>query len=265
MTNKLNIELLFKKKKNHQKITMVSLSSYISAKICEEAGIDTILVGDSLGMVFKGEPNTLGVTLEEMIYHAKAVKKGAPNTFTIVDMPFMSYQSSVEEAIKNCGLAIKETKADAVKIEGGSYFAPLIEKLTKVGIPVCAHIGFTPQWINTIGKFRFMGKTEEEKNIIKEDFKSVVEAGAFMVVFESIPRALARELTSENAITIGIGAGADTDGQVLVFEDIVGLVDFMKPKFVKRYTNGYQIFLDAVKSYKKEVEEKVFPSEEHIY
>ncbi|MGC8677071.1 MAG: 3-methyl-2-oxobutanoate hydroxymethyltransferase [Hydrogenobaculum sp.] len=265
MSNKLNIELLFKKKKNNQKITMVSLSSYISAKICEEAGIDTILVGDSLGMVFKGESNTLGVTLEEMIYHAKAVRRGAPNTFTIVDMPFMSYQSSVEEAIKNCGLVIKETKADAVKIEGGSYFAPLIEKLTKVGVPVCAHIGFTPQWINTIGKFRFMGKTEEEKNMIKEDFKSVIEAGAFMVVFESIPNSLAKELYSESVITIGIGAGSSTDGQVLVFEDIVGLVDFMKPKFVKRYTNGYKIFLEAIKSYKKEVEENMFPSEEHIY
>ncbi len=265
MTNKLSIELLFKKKKNNQKITMVSLSSYIAAKICEEASVDTILVGDSLGMVFKGEPNTLGVSLEEMIYHAKAVKRGAPNTFTIVDMPFMSYQSSVEEAIKNCGTVIKETKADAVKIEGGSYFAPLIEKLTKIGIPVCAHIGFTPQWINTIGRFRFMGKTEQEKAVIKEDFKSVIEAGAFMVVLESIPSSLASELVSENAITIGIGAGASTDGQVLVFEDIVGLVDFIKPRFVKRYVDGYQIFLEAVKSYKKEVEEKAFPSEEHIY
>jgi len=265
MTSKLSIELLFKKKKQAQKITMVSLNSYISAKICEEAGIDTILVGDSLGMVFKGESNTLSVSLEEMIYHAKAVKRGAPNTFTIVDMPFMSYQSSIEEAIKNCGTVIKQTKADAVKIEGGSYFAPLIEKLTKVGIPVCAHIGFTPQWINTIGRFRFMGKTEGEKNIIKEDFKSVVEAGAFMVVFESIPASLTKELVCENAITIGIGAGAHTDGQVLVFEDIVGLVDFIKPKFVKRYANGYQIFLEAIKSYKKEVEENIFPSEEHTY
>jgi len=265
MTNKLNIELLFKKKKNKQKITMVSLNNYISAKICEEAGIDTILVGDSLGMVFKGEPNTLGVSLEEIIYHAKAVRRGAPNTFVIVDMPFMSYQSSIDEAVKNCGNVIKQTKADAVKIEGGSYFAPLIERLTKIGIPVCAHIGFTPQWINAIGKFRFMGKTEEEKNIIKEDFNSVAEAGAFMVVLESIPDSLAKELHSESVITTGIGAGASTDGQVLVFEDIVGLVDFMKPKFVKRYTNGYQIFLEAIKSYKKEVEENIFPSEEHIY
>jgi len=265
MTNKLSIELLFKKKKNKQKITMVSVSNYLSAKICEEAAVDTLLVGDSLGMVFQGESNTLGVSLEDVIYHAKAVRRGAPNTFTIVDMPFISYQASFEEAIKNCGRIIKETKADAVKIEGGSYFAPLIEKLNKVGIPVCSHIGFTPQWINTIGRFRFMGKTDEERQNIKEDFKSVVEAGAFMVVFESIPDVLSKELTSEKAISIGIGAGASTDGQVLVFEDIVGLVDFMKPRFVKRYLNGYQIFLEALKSYKKEVEEGVFPSEEHIY
>ncbi len=263
--SKLSIELLFKKKNQKQKITMVSVSNYISAKICEQANIDTLLVGDSLGMVFQGEPNTLSVELEHMVYHAKAVRKGAPNTFLIVDMPFMSYHSSIEKATEHCGMVIKQTKADAVKIECGSYFAPLIEKLNKVGIPVCAHIGFTPQWINTIGRFRMMGKTKEEKDTIKQDFEDVINAGAFMVVLESVPQSLTSELTSDKAITIGIGAGPDTDGQVLVFEDIVGLVDFIKPKFVKRYINAYEIFLDAVKSYKTEVENSKFPSKENTY
>lgn len=262
---KLNIELLFKKKKENKKISMVAVNNYISAKICQEAGIDVLLVGDSLGMVFQGESNTLSVELEHMIYHAKAVRRGAPDTFLIVDMPFMSYQVSLEEAVKNCGMVIKQTKADAIKIEGGSYFAPLIEKLVHVGIPVCAHVGLTPQWINTIGRFKVMGKKESEQELIRQDFEDVINAGAFMVVLESVSYAFAKSLKTDRAITIGIGAGKDTDGQVLVFEDIVGIIDFVKPKFVKRYIDGKSIFLEALKSYKKEVEEGLFPSDEHTY
>ncbi len=262
---KLSIELLFKKKKEYKKISMIAVNNYISAKICQEAGIDVLLVGDSLGMVFQGEPNTLSVELEHMIYHAKAVRRGAPDTFLIVDMPFMSYQISMEKAIENCGILIKQTKADAVKIEGGSYFAPLIENLVQVGIPVCAHIGLTPQWINTIGRFKVMGKKESEQESIKKDFEDVTNAGAFMVVLEGLSYNFSKSLKTDRAITIGIGAGKDTDGQVLVFEDIVGVVDFVKPKFVKRYVDGKNIFLGAIKSYKKEVEEGLFPSDEHTY
>lgn len=262
---KLNIELLFKKKKEGKKITMISVSNYISAKICQEADIDVLMVGDSLGMVFQGESNTLPVELEHIVYHAKAVRNGAPDTFLIVDMPFMSYQSSIEKAIENCGKVIKQVKADAVKIEGGSYFAPLVERLVKIGIPVCAHIGFTPQFINTIGKFRVIGKKEEEQIIVKKDFDDLVNAGAFMIVLESIPHTLTKSLKTSKSITIGIGAGQDVDGQVLVFEDIVGLVDFIKPKFVKRYIDGKNLFLEAIKSYKKEVEDGKFPSLEYSY
>ncbi len=263
---KLTIQDFFEKKKNKEKIVMISTYDFISAKICEEAGIDTLLVGDSLGMVFKGEENTLNVTLEEMIYHAKAVRKGAPNTFLIVDMPFLSYQVSKEKALENAGKIIKETRADAVKIEGTKELFETVLKLTTNGIPVVGHIGFTPQYIANFGKFKVIGKTEKEIISLKEDIKAFEEAGAFMIVLESIKESTSREIIKESSlITIGIGAGKDLDGQVLVFHDIVGLVDFIKPKFVKRYFDGYKVFVEAIKTFKEEVKKEIFPSHENLY
>lgn len=257
---------LLKKKREGKKITMVSTYDYLSAKLCRQVGIDCILVGDSLGMVFQGLDTTLPVTIEEIVYHTKAVKRGAGDIFIIVDMPFMSYQVSLEEAIRNCGRVIKETGANAVKIEGGREVAELVHRLVSIGIPVVGHIGFTPQSIHALGGYRVVGKMEEEELRLKEDFRALEQAGAFMVVLESIPKDLSKEITQNSkAITIGIGAGPHCDGQVLVFYDLVGLVEDIKPKFVKRYLDGANLFRGALKRFKEEVEEGVFPSEEESY
>ncbi len=262
----ITVRSLFKKKQEGKKIVMVSTYDYISAKLCEQVGIDCILVGDSLGMVFQGQDTTLPVSLEEMIYHTKAVRRGAKNTFVIVDMPFMSYQVSLEEAVRNCGRVIKETGANAVKIEGGEEMAELVYRLVNIGIPVVGHIGFTPQSVHALGGYRVVGRAVEEAERVKRDFKALEEAGAFMVVLESIPKGLTKELTqSSRAITIGIGAGPYCDGQVLVFHDLVGLVEDIKPKFVKRYIEGADLFRNALKKFKSEVEEGIFPSEEESY
>ncbi|MDW8066761.1 MAG: 3-methyl-2-oxobutanoate hydroxymethyltransferase [Aquificaceae bacterium] len=262
----VTIRSLFKKKREGKKITMVSTYDYLSAKLCEQVGIDCILVGDSLGMVFQGLDSTLPVTLEEMIYHAKAVRRGAKESFIIVDMPFMSYQVSIEEAIRNCGRVLKETGANAVKIEGGEEVAQLVHRLVSIGIPVVGHIGFTPQSIHALGGYRVVGRAEEEAQRVKKDFKALEQAGCFMIVLESMPTSLAKEITENSkAITIGIGAGPYCDGQVMVFYDLVGLVEDIKPKFVKRYVEGSILFKQALSEFKKEVEEGLFPSEEESY
>ncbi len=263
--DKVSIRSLYKKKQEGKKITMVSTYDYLTAKLCDEVGIDCILVGDSLGMVFQGLDSTLHVTLEEMIYHTKAVRRGAKRAFVIVDMPFMSYQVSLESAVENCGRVMKETGANAVKIEGGKEVAELVYRLVSIGIPVVGHIGFTPQSIHALGGYRVVGKGEEAQRV-KEDFKALEEAGAFMVVLESMPKGLAKEIwEGSKTITIGIGAGPYCDGQVLVFYDLVGLVEDIKPKFVKRYLNGAELFRKALLEFKKEVEEGVFPGEEESY
>ncbi len=262
----VTLRSLQRKKREGTKITMVSTYDYLSARLCEQVGIDCILVGDSLGMVFQGLDSTLPVSLEDMIYHAKAVRRGAKNCFVIVDMPFMSYQVSLEEAIRNCGRVMKETGANAVKLEGGEELAELVHRLVRIGIPVVGHIGFTPQSVHALGGYRVVGRAEEEAQRIRKDFKALEEAGAFMVVLESIPKDLTKEITEgSKVITIGIGAGPYCDGQVLVFHDLVGLVEEIKPKFVKRYVEGANLFRDALKRFKKEVEEGAFPSEEESY
>ncbi|QWK20327.1 MAG: 3-methyl-2-oxobutanoate hydroxymethyltransferase [Hydrogenobacter thermophilus] len=266
MPEGITIRHLFKKKKDGQKITMVSTYDYISAKLCDEVGIDCVLVGDSLGMVFQGHDSTLPVSLDEMIYHTKAVKRGIKRAFLIVDMPFMSYQVSLEEAIRNCGRVMKETGANAVKLEGGEELADLVYKLVNIGVPVVGHLGFTPQSVHALGGYRVVGKKEEEQERVKRSFKALEDAGAFMIVLESMPSSLAREITqASKSITIGIGAGPYCDGQVLVFHDLVGLVEDIKPRFVKRYVEGAKIFRDALRRYKEEVEKGIFPSEEESY
>lgn len=262
----VTLKTLLKKKREGKKISMVSTYDYWSAKLCDAVGIDCILVGDSLGTVIKGEVDTLSVTLEEIIYHTKCVMRGVKEAFVIADMPFMSYQVSIEKAIENCGRVIKETKAKAVKLEGGSEIAELVYKLTRVGIPVVGHIGFTPQSINVFGKPKVVGKSEEEIKKLREDFKVLEEAGAFMIVLESVPTKVAKELwENSRCVVIGIGAGKYTDGQVLVFHDIVGLLEDFKPKFVRRYLEGAKLIKEALENFKIDIERGDFPSEEESY
>jgi 3-methyl-2-oxobutanoate hydroxymethyltransferase len=263
---RVTLRTLRKKKREGQKITMISTYDFQSARLCEEAGIDSVLVGDSLGMVFQGEDSTLPVTLDQIIYHSRCVRKGAPTRFLIVDMPFMSYQVSIEDGIRNCGRVMKETGAQAVKLEGGEEIAELVYRLVRYGVPVVGHLGYTPQSEHRFGGPRVVGKREEEVEKLKRDLKILEDAGVFMVVLESVPWKVAKELTeSSEVITIGIGAGKYCDGQVLVFHDLVGLVDYTKPKFVRRYAEGAKIFRDALKMFKIDVERGDFPSEGESY
>ncbi len=255
----------FKAKQEKKKITVISTYDYWTAKLCEEAGIDAILVGDSLSMVIQGNDSTLPVTLEEMLYHTKAVKKGAPNTFVITDMPFLTYHTSLEETVKNCGRVLKESKANAVKLEGGEQIADIVYRLTSLGIPVMGHLGLTPQYINTIGGYKVQGKTEESKEKIKKDAKILQEAGCFSIVLEAVPSDLAKEISeSLNIPTIGIGAGKYTDGQVLVFHDLIGIFE-RTPKFVKRYLEAGKLIKDALSVFNNEVKDGRFPSDEYQY
>lgn len=254
-----------KAKKEKRKISMISTYEYWSAKICEEAGIDCILVGDSAGNVIAGYDTTLPVTLDEMIYHAKAVRRGAPNTFIVVDMPFLSYQISAEKAVENAGKIMKETGANAVKIEGGEEIAPVVEKLISIGIPVMGHLGLTPQSVHALGGYKVQGKTEEQQKKIVKDAKILEQCGVFAVVLEAVPSSLAKEITEFLDIpTIGIGAGKDTDGQVLVFHDMLGFFD-KSPKFVKRYLEGKKMIKEALERFNEEVKTGKFPAKEHIY
>jgi 3-methyl-2-oxobutanoate hydroxymethyltransferase len=254
------------KKEQRKKITMLTAYDYPTAQIVDKAGIDTILVGDSLGMVVLGYPSTVPVTMEEMIHHTKAVTRGSTYAFVIGDMPFMSYQTGIEKAIENAGRFIKEGECDAVKLEGGSEVAPVVKAIVTAGIPVCAHIGLTPQTATQLSGFRVQGKDAESARNLINAAKDLETAGAFMVVMECIPETLASRITREVRIpTIGIGAGKDCDGQVLVYHDMVGLFERFTPKFVKQYITLGPMILDALKEYKNEVEEGMFPGEEHTF
>lgn len=260
------IQDFLKKKKEGGKITMLTAYDYPFAQIVDEAGIDCILVGDSLGMVVQGLENTLPVTMDEMIYHTKMVSRAVKNAMVIGDMPFMSYQSGVQDALKNAGRFLKETGAAAVKIEGGSEVVEHIRIMTKSDIPVMAHIGLTPQSIHRMGGYKVQGKTEASARKLMEEAHAVEDAGAFSLLLEAIPMSLAEKITKELAIpTIGIGAGPHCDGQVLVLHDVIGLFERFVPKFVKKYANLKENTLKAVKAYKEEVEKGIFPSEEQSF
>jgi 3-methyl-2-oxobutanoate hydroxymethyltransferase len=263
---KVTIGDLMAKKESGKRISMMTAYDFPGARMVDQAGIDTILVGDSLGMVVLGYTSTVPVTMEEMIHHTKAVMRGTTWAFVIGDMPFMSYQVSIEDAVRNAGRFIKEGGCDAVKLEGGSEVAPVVKAIVTAGIPVCAHIGLTPQTATQLGGFRVQGKdAESARNLIKSA-KDLEAAGAFMVVMECIPDVLAARITKELAIpTIGIGAGRDCDGQVLVYHDTVGLFERFTPKFVKQYIKLGPMIIDALKEYKREVEEGVFPGDEHTF
>lgn len=253
-------------KEKGEKLTMLTAYDYSTAKLVDEAGIHSILVGDSLGMVCLGYEDTLSVTMEDMLHHTKAVARGAKDALVIADMPFMSYQTSVYDAVVNAGRLIKEGHAQAVKLEGGKEVCPQIEAIVKASIPVCAHIGLTPQSIHAFGGFKVQGKGEEAAKRLIEEAQAVEAAGAFAVVLECVPEALAKLITDKISIpTIGIGAGAGCDGQVLVYQDMLGMYADFAPKFVKVFANVGEEMRKGFAAYKKEVQNGTFPAKEHTF
>jgi 3-methyl-2-oxobutanoate hydroxymethyltransferase len=253
-------------KKEKEPIVMMTAYDYPSAKLVEKANVDLILVGDSLGMVVLGYDSTIPVTVEDMIHHTKAVKRGAKHTFIVTDMPFMSYHISVEDALKNAGKIMQESGADAVKVEGAGNIINVIRSLTEAGIPVVAHLGLTPQAVGVLGGYKVQGKDSESAKKLVKDAKLVEEAGAIAVVLECVPHQLAKIITeSLNIPTIGIGAGNDTDGQVLVFHDVIGYGVERTPKFVKQYANVNVNIGEALKGYVNDVRNRKFPAEEHTF
>ncbi|WP_404403470.1 3-methyl-2-oxobutanoate hydroxymethyltransferase [Jeotgalibacillus malaysiensis] len=255
-----------KMKQDGEKITMVTAYDYPSAKAAEQAQSDMILVGDSLGMVVLGYDSTVPVTLEDMIHHAKAVRRGAKNTFIVVDMPFMTYHLSREETLKSAARIMQESGADAVKVEGAGNVLPMIEALVESGIPVMAHLGLTPQSAGVLGGFKVQAKTAEQGIQLINDAAACEKAGAFSVVLECIPQQITEKVSAECQIpTVGIGAGVQADGQVLVFHDLVGYGDHRVPKFVKKYTEVYPDIISAIKQYNEEVKKQEFPAELHSF
>lgn len=266
MSSKLTQPDILRMKSEGRKITMMTAYDYPTGMLVEKAGIDTILVGDSLAMTVLGYDSTSPVTVEEMLHHSRAVARGARNTFIILDMPFGSYNISVEDAVRNANRCIKEGGADAVKLEGGVTAAKIIAAVVEAGIPVLGHIGLTPQTATVLGGFKVQGKTEEAAQKLIEDAKAVEAAGAFGIVLECVPMGLAAEITRLVSIpTIGIGAGPHCDGQVLVYNDVVGLFDKFTPKFVKQFAKLDELILKGLEQYKSEVQTGVFPDEEHSF
>jgi 3-methyl-2-oxobutanoate hydroxymethyltransferase len=263
---KVTVTYTQKMKKTGKKITVLTAYDHPMAKILDEVGIDIILVGDSLGNVILGYENTLPVTMEDIIHHTQAVSRGCKRAMIIADMPFMSYQVSQEEAVRNAGCLIQKGNAEAVKLEGGERVKRTIEAIVQCGIPVMGHVGLTPQSVHAFGGYKVQGKGEEAAQQVMADARAVEEAGAFAIVLEGIPSHLGEQITRKLSIpTIGIGAGPACDGQVLVTYDLLGWYEEFIPKFVKRYANIHQNISQAIKAYRDEVEEGIFPSEEYSF
>lgn len=253
-------------KERGNKLSMLTAYDYSMAKIIDEASVNGILIGDSLGMVIKGEEDTLAVTVEEIIYHTKAVKKGVKNALIVSDMPFLSYHVSVEQAVLNAGRIIKEGGANAVKLEGGAEFVPQIKAIVGAQIPVMGHLGLTPQSVNAFGGFKVQGKNELAARKLIEDAVLLEKAGVFSIVLEGIPEKVAELITKSISIpTIGIGAGKYCDGQILVYQDMLGMFNDFVPKFVKQYANIGEIMKNAISSYVNEVQEGTFPEDKHTF
>lgn len=253
-------------KQTGEKIGMLTAYDFLIAKLLDQVGIDIILVGDSLGNVVQGYETTLPVTVDDMIYHAKAVKRAVKNALIVVDMPFMSYQNSVDEAVRNCGRVMKEVGVGAVKLEGGAYIADIVKHLVKIGIPVMGHLGLTPQAINKFGTYEVRAQDKEEADEILRDAKVLANAGVFAIVLEKIPAALARKVTaSVDVPTIGIGAGPYCDGQVLVVYDMLGLTEEFRPRFVRRYGELAETIRGAFRSYIADVKSQNFPTMKESY
>ena len=260
------IDDFIKMKLNGEKIAMITAYDFVQAGIAGEAGVDIVLVGDSLATTVQGKDNTISATLEEMIYHAKIVKNALKDVFTACDMPFMSYQVNAEQALMNAGRILKESGVNAVKTEGGKVIAGTVKRLVENGIPVIGHIGLMPQFINVLGVYKVQGKIEPQIEKLVDDAKALEDAGAFMIVLEAMPEEAALSVQNNIKIpTIGIGAGRFTDGQVLVFYDAVGMLAQKPPKFVKKFVDSRSMLIDGLKTYKEEVKSGAFPAEENIY
>ena len=263
---KNSISTFLSAKKAGEKLTMLTAYDYSMAKLIDECGVNGILVGDSLGMVCLGYKDTLSVTMEDMLHHTKAVARGTTNALVVADMPFMSYQASLYDAVRNAGRFVQEAGAAAIKLEGGALVCPQIEAIVNAQIPVMAHIGLTPQSVNMFGGFKVQGKNSIDAKKLIDDAKKVEAAGAFAIVLECIPAKLADIISREISIpTIGIGAGAGCDGQILVYQDMLNMFSDFKPKFVKDFANVGDLMRDGFKLYIKEVNEGTFPGPEHCF
>ncbi|MEK6718890.1 MAG: 3-methyl-2-oxobutanoate hydroxymethyltransferase [candidate division NC10 bacterium] len=264
--DKVTVRTLRRMKERGEKITMLTAYDYPMARAVDDAGIDVILVGDSLGMVVLGYPTTLPVSMDEMAHHSRAVARGVSRALVVVDLPFMSYQVSREDALRNAGRLVKESGAEAVKLEGGREVLVAVEALVAAGIPVMGHLGLTPQAYHRMGGYRVQARTAEEADRLLKDAAALERAGIFALVLEGIPAEVARGVTQDLAVpTIGIGAGPFCDGQVLVTHDMLGLQTDLSPKFVKRYAQARQLFVDAMRQFRDEVRSGAFPGPEHSY
>ncbi|HLZ33348.1 MAG TPA: 3-methyl-2-oxobutanoate hydroxymethyltransferase [Nitrospira sp.] len=261
----MNVPDLQRYKRERKKVIVVTAYDALFTRILEQAGIEAILVGDSLGVVVQGKPNTLSVTMEDMLYHTKLVAGAAQRAMVIGDMPFMSYQAGKEDALRNAGRFL-QVGAHAVKLEGGRAILDRVDAMTRIGIPVIGHLGMTPQFVHQYGGYKVQGKGEDQAKVLLSDAKALEEAGAVAVVLEAIPAALAKTITEELSVpTIGIGAGPHCDGQVLVLYDLLGMFDEFVPKFVKPYAHLKADALQALRRYKEEVEQGKFPSDSESY
>jgi 3-methyl-2-oxobutanoate hydroxymethyltransferase len=266
MGDKITVPHILKMKQRGELITCLTAYDYAFARILDAAGVELLLVGDSLGCVVQGNPNTLAVTMDEMVYHTRLVARGRKRALVIGDMPFLSYQVGSEQALLNAGRFLSEGGAEAVKLEGGVHVKETIAAIVRAGIPVMGHIGLTPQWVHQFGGYKIQGKDAARRDMLLRDAAAVEEAGAFSVVLEGMPLDLAREITERLTIpTIGIGAGSHCDGQVLVAHDMLGLFDDFTPRFVKRYADLRQVMTGAVKGFIDDVKARQFPAEEHSF
>lgn len=263
---KISVLTIQNKKNRREPLTMLTAYDYSSARLVDEADIDMILVGDSLAMVMLGLDSTVSLTMDEMLHHCRAVARGANHAFLVGDMPFMSYQAEKAEAIRNAGRLLKEGRMEAVKLEGGQEMAETITAIVNAGIPVMGHIGLTPQSVSKLGGYRVQGKTAAAANRLLSDALALEQAGCFSLVLEAVPHPVAAAISQRlNIPTIGIGAGPECDGQVLVYHDLLGIINQSNPKFVRRYADVYQVILQALNEYAAEVADGRFPTEEHTY
>ena len=260
------VPALLAMKRRGEKITMVTAYDFHSARVCDAAQVDVILVGDSLGMVIQGRENTLAVTVNDIVYHTSLVRRADPRALVVADMPFLSFQVSPSEAVANAGRLVKEGGAQAVKLEGGRESLNAVGAITDAGMPVMGHLGLTPQSVHRFGGYRVQGKSDDARKRLKEDAVLLERAGCFSIVLEGMPFDLAGEITESLAIpTIGIGAGPRCDGQVLVFHDLLGIEHALHPRFVKRYANLNDVMIEAIAAFRREVRSGVFPDLEHSY
>ena len=263
---KVTTAILRARKGTGERIAVLTAYDVVFARLSDEAGIDVVLVGDSLGMVVQGERSTLAVTLDEMVYHSRIVSRGVRRAHLVADLPFMSYQASIEDGMRAAGRLLKEGRAEAVKLEGGVEVVELVQRLVRAGIPVMGHVGMTPQSVHQLGGFKVQGRTDAQRAQILADARAVTEAGAYAVVIEAVPHALAAEIThSVSALTIGIGAGADCDGQVMVMHDLLGLEPAWKPRFVRRYAEMGKAAGEAFAAYAADVRAGRFPAAQETY